>query len=257
MTDDMKNLDDLPSITPDAADVSSYRRGGRSEAPKQSNFNGILVFIVVLMLLVMGFGGYVLFQVQNKLNEANELLSKSQASIGELEARLAATGSDVSKTFETMQEQSNTNLSEIDKLWAGAYRQNRPKIDKVAEDLDAAITGFKAALDPIAGAVSGVGGKIDGLNKDLITLKQQRAMDSEDLATELALIRQQNQDQSDALETLRRAGTLMAKQISEAKEDIGSNQNYRKQHNLQVIGIKKRIQKLEDAIIAPIIPLAP
>ena len=82
-------------------------------------------------------------------------------------------------------------------------------------------------------------------------------MDSEDLATELALIRQQNQDQADALETLRRAGTLMAKQISEAKEDIGSNQNYRKQHNLQVSGIKKRIQKLEDAIIAPIIPLAP
>ena len=146
MTDDMKNLDDLPSITPDAADVSSYRRGGRSEAPKQSNFNGILVFIVVLMLLVMGFGGYVLLQVQNKLNEANGLLSKSQASIGELEARLAATGSDVSKTFETMQEQSNTNLSEIDKLWAVAYRQNRPKIDKVAEDLDAAITGFKAEL---------------------------------------------------------------------------------------------------------------
>ena len=48
----------------------------------------------------------------------------------------------------------------------------------------------------------------------------------------------------------------MAKQISEANEDIGSNQNYRKQHNLQVIEIKKRIQKLEDAIIAPIIPSA-
>jgi len=95
MNDYMKNLDDLPSITPDAADVSSYRRGGRSEAPKQSNFNGILMFIVVLMLLVMGFGGYVLFQVQTKLDEANRLLEKSQTSIGELESRLAATGSDV------------------------------------------------------------------------------------------------------------------------------------------------------------------
>jgi len=244
MNDDIKNLDDLPSITPDAADVSSYRRGGRSEAPKQSNFNGILMFVVVLMLLVMGFGGYVLFQVQTKLD-------KSQASIGELESRLAATGTDVSKTFETMQAQSNTNMSEIDKLWAVAYRQNRPKIEKVAEDLETAITGFKAELDPIAGAVSGVGAKIDALNKDLISVKQQRSMDSEDLSTELALIRQQNQDQADALETLRRAGTVMAKQISEAKEDIGSNQNYRQQHNSEVIEMKKQIQRLDDALVAP------
>ncbi|MCO4830447.1 hypothetical protein N8756_06200 [Pseudomonadales bacterium] len=251
MNDDIKNLDDLPSITPDAADVSSYRRGGRSEAPKQSNFNGILMFVVVLMLLVMGFGGYVLFQVQTKLDEANGLLEKSQASIGELESRLAATGTDVSKTFETMQAQSNTNMSEIDKLWAVAYRQNRPKIEKVAEDLETAITGFKAELDPIAGAVSGVGAKIDALNKDLISVKQQRSMDSEDLSTELALIRQQNQDQADAIETLRRAGTVMAKQISEAKEDIGSNQNYRQQHNSEVIEMKKQIQRLDDALVAP------
>ena len=249
MNDDIKNLDDLPSITPDASDVSSYRRGGRSEAPKQSNFNGILMFIVVLMLLVMGFGGYVLFQVQTKLDEANGLLEKSQASIGELESRLAAPGTDVSKTFKTMQE--NTNMSEIDKLWAVAYRQNRPKIEKVAEDLETAITGFKAELDPIANAVSGVGAKIDGLNKDLISLKQQRSMDSEDLSTELALIRQQNQDQADTLETLRRAGTVMSKQISEAKADIGSHMNYRQQHNTEVIEMKKQIQRLDDALVAP------
>ena len=142
-------------------------------------------------------------------------------------------------------------MSEIDKLWAVAYRQNRPKIEKVAEDLETAITGFKAELDPIAGAVSGVGAKIDALNKDLISLKQQRAMDGEDLSTELALIRQQNQDQADALETLRRAGTVMSKQISEAKEDIGSNLKYRQQHNTEVIEMKRQIQRLDDAIVAP------
>ena len=116
MTEDLKKIDDLPSITPDAEDVSSYRRGSRSEAPKQSNFNGILVFIIALMVVVMGFGGYVLFQVQQKLNEATVLLEKSQSGIIELEGRLAATGSDVSATFEKLQNQSNTNFSEIDKF---------------------------------------------------------------------------------------------------------------------------------------------
>jgi len=80
------------------------------------------------MVIVMGFGGYVLYEVQKKLVEANELLSKSQDSILELEGRLAATGTDVSKTLQEMQGQAETNVGEIDKLWAVAYRQNRPKI---------------------------------------------------------------------------------------------------------------------------------
>ena len=251
MTDDNKNLDDLPSITPDAEDVSSYRRGSRTEAPKQSNFNGILMFVIVIMVLVMGFGGYVLFQVQNKLNEANAQLVQSGASIDELESRLAATGSDVSKTFETMQAQSNKNVSEIDKLWAVAYRQNRPKIDQVALDLETAITGFKAELDPIAGAVSGVGDQFDALNKEMIGLKQLLTMDTEDRATELALIRQQLQDQTDTLETLRRELGVVKKQLSEAKEDIRSNLEYRARHNGEVLEMKKQIQRLGDLPTMP------
>ena len=251
MTDDNKNLDDLPSITPDAEDVSSYRRGSRTEAPKQSNFNGILMFVIVIMVLVMGFGGYVLFQVQNKLDEANAQLVQSGASIDELESRLAATGSDVSKTFETMQAQSNKNVSEIDKLWAVAYRQNRPKIDQVALDLETAITGFKAELDPIAGAVSGVGDQFDALNKEMIGLKQLVTMDTEDRATELALIRQQLQDQTDTLETLRRELGVVKKQLSEAKEDIRSNLEYRARHNGEVLEIKKQIQRLGDLPTMP------
>ena len=251
MTDDNKNLDDLPSITPHAEDVSSYRRGSRTEAPKQSNFNGILMFVIVIMVLVMGFGGYVLFQVQNKLDEANAQLVQSGASIDELESRLAATGSDVSKTFETMQAQSNKNVSEIDKLWAVAYRQNRPKIDQVALDLETAITGFKAELDPIAGAVSGVGDQFDALNKEMIGLKQLVTMDTEDRATELALIRQQLQDQTDTLETLRRELGVVKKQLSEAKEDIRSNLEYRARHNGEVLEMKKQIQRLGDLPTTP------
>jgi chromosome segregation ATPase len=209
------------------------------------------MFVIVIMVLVMGFGGYVLFQVQNKLDEANAQLVQSGASIDELESRLAATGSDVSKTFETMQVQSNKNVSEIDKLWAVAYRQNRPKIDQVALDLETAITGFKAELDPIAGAVSGVGDQFDALNKEMIGLKQLVTMDTEDRATELALIRQQLQDQTDTLETLRRELGVVKKQLSEAKEDIRSNLEYRARHNGEVLEMKKQIQRLGDLPTTP------
>ena len=65
MTDDNKNLDDLPSITPDAEDVSSYRRGSRTEAPKQSNFNGILMFVIVINFI--SYYGYKILSMMSYL----------------------------------------------------------------------------------------------------------------------------------------------------------------------------------------------
>ena len=54
----------IPSIKPAQDEVASYRRSGRSEAPKQSNFNGLLVFVIVLMAIMMGVGGYTIFELQ-------------------------------------------------------------------------------------------------------------------------------------------------------------------------------------------------
>jgi len=124
------NRESIPSIKPEQDEVASYRSSGRSAAPKQSNFNGLLVFVIVLMAIMMGFGGYTLFEVQKKLDQSNELLAQGQENIRELDSRLAATGTDVSKTLQDLKEQVSTNFSEIDKLWAVSYRQNRPDIQK-------------------------------------------------------------------------------------------------------------------------------
>ena len=44
-----KGKDIGSAIRPDHDEVAAYRRGGRAEAPKQSNFNGILVFSLIVM----------------------------------------------------------------------------------------------------------------------------------------------------------------------------------------------------------------
>ncbi|MDA0977075.1 MAG: hypothetical protein O3B72_00815, partial [Proteobacteria bacterium] len=82
----------IPSIKPAQDEVASYRRGGQTKAPKQSNFNGMLVFVIVLMAIMMGIGGYTLYEVQLKLERSNELLAEGQENVRMLEARLAATG---------------------------------------------------------------------------------------------------------------------------------------------------------------------
>jgi len=249
MNQDNRPLDDrnhgiLPSIKPDADEVSSYRKSGRSDAPKQSSFNGILVFVLFLMVIVMGFGGYVLYEVQKKLVEANELLSKSQDSILELEGRLAATGTDVSKTLQEMQGQAETNVGEIDKLWAVAYRQNRPKIESLAQDLENSTTAFRAQLDPIASAVAGFTGNLDTLNKSLIEIESGLVAGSEEQATTIALLNQRLQDQTDLAETHRRSVDVLSKQLKEARSDIRSNLEYRARHNTEVLEMKRQIQAL-------------
>ena len=93
--------------------------------------------------------------------------------------------------------------------------------------------------------------QFDALNKEMIGLKQFVTMDTEDRATELALIRQQLQDQTDTLETLRRELGVMKKQLSEAKEDIRSNLEYRARHNGEVLEMKKQIQRLGDLPTTP------
>ena len=237
-------LDELPSIRPDREDRSTFRRSGRAEAPKQSNFNGILVFIIFLMLIFMGIGGYMLFQVQIKLDEANGLLGKSQQSIQALEERLSATGTDVSLTLKKMQDQQETNVTEIDKLWAVAYRQNRPKIEALEKSIETTVTEMNAQLDPIANTVGGLGDRFEALNKEMIELKKTLAVENDDKATQIALLRQQLQDQVDAFEKSRRKLDTVSQQLSDAKEDIRSNLEYRARHNTEVLEMKRQIQAL-------------
>ena len=49
MTDDKKTIEALPEIAPGEEDIASFRRSSRIEAPKQSKFNGLLVFTIVVM----------------------------------------------------------------------------------------------------------------------------------------------------------------------------------------------------------------
>ena len=238
-------LNELPSIRTHSDDRSTYRRSNRAEIPKQSNFNGILVFIIFLMVVVMGVGGYILYQVQMKLDESNVLLGKSQRSIQELEDRLSATGTDVSLTLQSMQEQLGTNVSEIDKLWAVAYRQNRPKIEALEKSLDTTVVELNAQLDPIASTVGGVGDRFGSLNKEMVGLKKTLAIENDDHATQIALLRKQLQDQVDAFEKSRRKLDLVSQQLGDAREDIRSNLEYRARNNTDMLEMKRQIQTLK------------
>ena len=237
--------DPIPSIKPDQDEVASYRSSARSAAPRQSNFNGLLVFVIVLMAIIMGIGGYTLFEVQNKLVRSNQLLAQGQENIAELDSRLAATGTDVSKTLQDLKAQLSTNFSEIDKLWAVSYRQNKPDIQKnvrsiasLKGDLGQRVTSMSGSLQQMTTQYQAILDELSGLREGLL-------QDNEELITEIALLRGQVQDQAVAQEASRRNLNSLTKQFNDINEAIDSIDQHRRQLAQKLAQQQAQIQNFE------------
>ncbi len=236
--------DPIPSIKPDQDEVASYRSSARSAAPKQSNFNGLLVFVIVLMAIIMGIGGYTLFEVQNKLERSNELLAQGQKNIAELDGRLAATGNDVSNTLKDVNAQVTTNFSEIDKLWAVSYRQNKPDIQKnvraiasLKGDVGQSVTNMGQSVQKMAAQYQSILEEVSGLREGLL-------QDNEELITEITLLRGQVQDHAVEQEANRRNLNSLTKQINDLKEAIQSIDQHRRQLAQKLAQHQSQIQNL-------------
>ena len=239
--------DTIPSIKPDQDEVASYRSSARSAAPRQSNFNGLLVFVIVLMAIIMGIGGYTLFEVQKKLDRSNALLAQGQMNIAELDSRLAATGTDVSQTLQDLKDQVGTNFSEIDKLWAVSYRQNKPDIQKN-------VRSIKTLKDDLGQSVTNMAGSVDEMSrqyKELVDeysgLRDGLLQDNQEFITEIALLRSQVQDQAVVQEANQRALNTVSRQLNEVNEAISSIDQHRQQlaqklsqQQTQIQGIQAR-----------------
>ena len=239
MSDQKENI---PSIKPAQDEVASYRRSGRSEAPKQSNFNGLLVFVIVLMAIMMGIGGYTLFEVQEKLERSNQLLEQGQENIRQLDSRLAATGTDVSKTLRDLKAQMNTNFTEIDKLWAVSHRQNKPDIQKNVR----AIAGLKrdlgAKISSMSVLVKKMSSQYQAILTELSGLREGIRQDNEELITEIALLRGQVQDQAVVQGATKRNLNSLDGQMKEMQAAIDSIDAHRRQISQKLNELENNIQ---------------
>lgn len=238
----MADNKNIPSIKPDQDDVASYRRSGRSEAPKQSNFNGLLVFVIVLMAIMMGIGGYTIFELQERLARSSELLEQGQENIRQLDSRLAATGTDVSKTLQDLKAQVETNFSEIDKLWAVSYRQNRPDIQKNVRAIAELKDDLGGKINSMDASVKQMTGQYQSMLSELTALREGLLKDNEELITEIALLRGQVQDQAVAQEASKRSMNSLTRQITENQDAIKSIDQYRLQINQRLIDLQNQIQ---------------
>lgn len=246
---DRSDLDGVPSIRPARDEVASYRRsqerGVRSEAPQQSNFNGMLVFVIVLMAIMMGVGGFTIYEVQQKLDQSNVLLVKGQESIRELERRLAATGTDVSKTLVIMQGQMETSEDEIRKLWDVSNKRNRGWIKANEAGIAAASKELKATrqeLTAVQQVASEVSNGFENLRASVLRTREELLADNEELNTQVSLVRRQIQDQSVELSGAQRSINILARQLKETQEAITAIDQERKILNRKLDNLQQELR---------------
>lgn len=227
-----RDLDEIPVIAAEKDELDSRRR--TLAAPRQSNFRGLLVFSLVLMAVMLGIGGYTLYEVQQRLDRSNELLEQANKGVRDLEARLAATGTDVSKELQTLKEQQATNFSEIDKLWRVSYRENRPAIAKIEQSLK----GMTTANDQLGKDITSLRTKSDGAAEAFSVLTRTVTTESDELKTTVGLVRGQVENQADQAEAQKRSIATINQQLKEVEEAIDAIDRYRQQVNQQLIELR-------------------
>lgn len=238
MSEESQDFDGLPAIKPEQDEVASYQRTGRREAPRQSNFNGILVFVIVLMAIMMGVGGFTLWQVQQKLHQANTLLTQGQQDTQGLEQRLSQTGDTASKKFTDMAAQIKTNVSQIDKLWASAYRQNKADIKANKDDIGA----VKTSTGKMQQQVSQLNASVSKVSAAAATLKQDSQSQLDDMSTQVSLVRGQVQGHSVTMEANKRSAAVLRKQVQDLQDAVNVINRYRQQVNQQLLQLRSEVK---------------
>ncbi|MDZ7686915.1 MAG: hypothetical protein U5O39_19820 [Gammaproteobacteria bacterium] len=232
----------IPAITPAQDEVASYRRSGRSDGPKQSNFNGLLVFVIVLLCIMMGIGGYALWEVQQRLQESTQILTQARRNVEDLERRLSASGDQTSKAFQDLEEQVSTNFSEIDKLWGVSYRNNRPNIEKNTESIETIQQQLDRDLKQISQRMTQVDQSVEEFTKTMAELRSNLRADNEEMMTQVSLVRGQMQDHADALENNKRSIDALERKMESAQEAIDVIDKYRQRLNQQLLDLRAQVQ---------------
>jgi chromosome segregation ATPase len=253
MNDKSKDIDSLHSIKPGKDEVASYQRiqgrvDRRVNAPRQNNFNGMLVFVIVLMAIMMGIGGYSLYEVQKKLERANTLAAKGQENVIELERRLNATGTDVSKTLVSIDNQLKINVDEIRKLWDVSNKRNK----KWIQDNQLAISANKSNTQQVLNNNSEltrqlgvVVSSFEKLNKEIRAMQQGMLNDNEELITQMSFVRGQVQDQVIGMKGVNRQLTSLIGEQKSIQEAIEAIDEHRRQLNKKLSDLNSQVRQLQ------------
>ncbi|MBQ4837680.1 hypothetical protein [Pseudoalteromonas luteoviolacea] len=227
---------ELPSITPDLDQVETFKQSlnpSNNKAPLpqqdpehkigQTKKAGVMTWVGTAAIITLTAGIYGLYQ-QNQAMQAQ--LFESTKRIAELERTLSATGEEMGLSAGAMQanlkalsERTDELWSQMDKLWASAWRRNQSDIKKLKEQT----SNIASNQTKHVNTQSGVAAKVDTL-----------AQSQTDLVFKLSLLEEQLQ-----------AAEALKNQLTSINTDLDQLKSQSRGSNAKQVEIGSSIAQLE------------
>lgn len=188
----------MESLTPDREELEAHQPTRQSRRKKRGGNNGSggknpssggigwgHVGLWLLVLLLAGGGGWLLWEQHQTLNELEQKLVEAQTWINEtglslarFEGALDETGEEFSHAGEVIQDKLDFLESEMRKLWVIAYERNRPAVQEnrdAMETLRSELASLEDQVEQAAERAAESAQRVDRVATDRDELEQAMA----------------------------------------------------------------------------------
>lgn len=237
------DIGNIPPIVPARDEVASRQnarktgRGGRNGGSGGGGGAGLLArLFITVSLAVAGVACGWAWQLQQELDRAEVLMGRYEARISDLEDRLSDTDEGMNQSATAMAVKIKELYSEVDKLWASAWRRNKAAI----ADLEKSRDELNSKVANLTQTDSKYSSQLQALGSDITKLRAV-ASDLERLVTTAdanqALLERLGDDVSRATLELAR----VQKRMDTTEEWQASVDGFRKQVNQSIIQLRQSI----------------
>ena len=145
MSNDDSKISSIPPIVPARDEVAARQtaRRGKVERRRSTDSNGggggaglLARLFIVVALVIAAVACAWAWQLQQELDVAEHLMAQYEARISDLEDRLSDTDEGMNQSATAMAVKIKELYSEVDKLWASAWRRNKAKIADLEKSRD-------------------------------------------------------------------------------------------------------------------------
>lgn len=243
------DLDHIPSIVPTRDGPPERREGRGGKQPERrrgqgsppSGGGGVLTRVfIILSLGVAAVACAWAWQLQNRLEQADDQLLDYANRIGDLEARLSDTDEGMTQNAAVQAAKIRELDSEVRKLWDNVWKSAKERLDQ----LEAQSAAQAKSIGGLEGSVKNMQGTLDSAAGDIARLKSVAGDMSRLMASAKA-----NQAEVERLaDTLNRIDlelAKLAKRVAGNEEWVGSINAFRRQVHASLTELQSAVRNLQ------------
>lgn len=251
---DKEPIDPIPSIVPRRDDVPARSqgrkpRGDKPSPPPRSPVAGTSLWarlFIVISLVVAAVACAWAWQLQQEMRHAEGVLAQYESRIADLEDRLSDTDEGMNQSATALAVKIKELYSEVDKLWASAWRRNKAAI----EELEKSVKSQSGQLASLVKTDKEYSAQLKSLGVDIGKLRS--------VASELEKLLADSRANQASLERLGDDVSRMTLDFARLQKRVGTNEEwvesingFRKQVNRSINELQQRINQLQAAATPP------